>query len=343
MTFLTNTLSKRFWLTQLLLLAIGACFVYMAFSGQDLPAIGQALAQAHYGWVLPVAAGTVLSHLARAWRWQLLLTASAPDLRSKPSVVSLFVALNVGYWVNFLVPRLGEPVRAYALFRTHQIPVALSLGTIVLERIIDLLCLLLAIGLAFLMASDMLAAVWFAHVLPALTLKWEQITQLLSFSALFALLVTGLLVLLALAYWLLCKRGFFQKSLLNTFMLGLVSGAHIKQPFVFLGLTLFIWLSYGLMTYGWFFSFEQTASLGPLAGWVLMVVGTVARTLPIQAGSAGAYHFLFMKAALFFGVAEVYGASLAVLIHGFQTAYHLLVGTGCFLWLLIDQNQKINP
>jgi uncharacterized membrane protein YbhN (UPF0104 family) len=94
------------------------------------------------------------------------------------------------------------------------------------------------------------------------------------------------------------------------------------------------------MTYLWFFLFEESSGLSMYQAFLVMVLGVIARTLPIQAGSAGAYHFIVGKALMILGIGNVVASALALLIHGFQTVFTLLFGIIAYVWLL--GKNKIN-
>jgi len=121
---------------------------------------------------------------------------------------------------------------------------------------------------------------------------------------------------------------------------GIVSILYLKQKGAFLLHTLFIWSTYFLMTYLWFFAFEATANLTMGAGLSMMVIGSLGRLVPVQGGGIGAYHFLFQQGMLIYGVGETYGLMLALVIHGFQSVYYLVVGGGSTLLLMLRNSNK---
>jgi len=97
------------------------------------------------------------------------------------------------------------------------------------------------------------------------------------------------------------------------------------------------------MTYLWFFAFESTAHLGLAAGLVVMMIGTFGKSVPIQGGGMGAYHFLVANALLLFAVSETDAALLSLVIHGAQTIFYLVLGAACWLlFLYLHKSQEIN-
>lgn len=324
----------------LLLLAASALLIFLTFRNQDFSELADTLEKANLLWAIPVAFGTLLSHYIRAWRWQLLLIPT----ENKSSILRLFVALNVGYLLNYLIPRSGEAIRAVSLNKLDRTPIGSSLGTIITERLIDLVSLLLASFLAMLMLYSTSEGFFVEQLLsPAFeTLKSKLHSLNISLLVVLVLLLSGFGFWLVRRWWLRSNSPLLQRAKKMFLATGsaVLSIKKLRQRGLFLCFTAFIWLGYWLMTYAWFFSFEATEQLSAKSGWILMVVGTLARTLPLQAGSAGAYHLIFANAALLFGVAETYGLALAVLIHGFQTVYHFLIGSTCLAVVLFPHSPK---
>ena len=116
--------------------------LYVFFRGMDWEALGTALRNAHAGRLLGVAGVTLLVYVARAWRWGYLL-----DPLGHVGFADLFSATMVGFASGLLVPRAGELVRPYLVSRRHPIPTSAGFATIVLERVVDLVTVLVLFGL----------------------------------------------------------------------------------------------------------------------------------------------------------------------------------------------------
>jgi len=114
----------------------------------------------------------------------------------------------------------------------------------------------------------------------------------------------------------------------------------MEQKLQFLLFTAGIWLGFYLMTYLWIYLFPDASNLGWYACFQVMVLGVMARTLPIHAGSAGAYHFVVSQAFILFGLNDGLAKSLALIIHGFQSVLTLILGTGSYIWLLIQERKN---
>lgn len=319
-----------FWL-------LGLGLLFLAFRRQDFSVLWQVLVQeADYRWAGLILVLSVLNHVSRARRWQLLLGAAGHQAGLWPC----FQALMTGYLVNYAVPRLGEVSRCAALWRSSQVPAAAALGTVVIERVADLLCLGTVVLLALLFQWPVFSTFFLAEVWPA----WEEPIERYAVWAI-AVAVLLLLVFGTMVYGVWRQRMSLAAALQRrswglrvwSFGIKLWSGmqsiAALRQRFAFLAHTIFIWTGYWLMTWLWCFSFEATAEIPPSAGLGMMVFGSIGRLLPIQGGGIGAYHYIFAKGASLFGVPEVYANALAILIHGLQTLLYLIVGGFCTLSL----------
>ncbi|MEO1076228.1 MAG: lysylphosphatidylglycerol synthase transmembrane domain-containing protein, partial [Bacteroidota bacterium] len=139
-------------------LVLGGGLLFVALRGVDFSAVGEALRTADYGWLVPLLAVSLLSHYARAWRWRLLLNVlpDEPDTSSdstltdlaKPraSTLQAFYATMIGYMVNQAAPRLGEPARAANLAAVTRHRFSSVFGTVVVERLVDVVVLLAALA-----------------------------------------------------------------------------------------------------------------------------------------------------------------------------------------------------
>src|SRR3990172_8923543 len=127
-TFLKNTLQTLFSVS------LAAIFLYLAFRGKNIDGIWHSLIDVHWSWFIALFAGSVLSHIIRAWRWKYLLF----PVKENISLRNAFSVTMIGYLINNVVPRLGEFVRPYAMAKLEGVSKSATMGTIILERILDL-------------------------------------------------------------------------------------------------------------------------------------------------------------------------------------------------------------
>ena len=149
----------------LLVLATGL-LIWFSLSGIHVEGGGNkwdylvsAWSHAHKGWLLAMAGIMIFSHWLRAIRWRILLE----PVGFSPKTSDSFLSVMVGYLVNLAIPRGGEVSRCYNLYKLDKTPVEISFGTVVVERIVDLICLLTLIAIAFVAESNKLFAFVATH------------------------------------------------------------------------------------------------------------------------------------------------------------------------------------
>jgi uncharacterized membrane protein YbhN (UPF0104 family) len=318
-------MTKKFWVVfqSVFFATIGILLLYLSFRKTNFASITYILKSGNYWVVLPVFLVSLIVYLSRIKRWQLLYE----SIGTKAPLNYLFASLATGYLVNFAVPRLGEISRALILKKWLDYPVNKSLSTIVFERITDVLCLILILIIAFI-----LEFVYQGSVLHHFT----DGVQLFTWGK-FGILILIMVAIWAIFRWLKHKKDGFSEWI-NQLIQTTFSLLHMKKKGWFLFHTLVIWIGFYFMTYTWFFMFEESEGLGFYKAFLVLVLGLVPRSLPIQAGSAGAYHFVVSQALVLLGVSLAVGNALAIVIHGFQTIITLLFGGAAYLWLLLQKN-----
>src|SRR3972149_2365438 len=127
-------------------------FLYLAFRGSDLDKLRSSLQGANYFWALLLIPCMLVSNVFRAWRWRYLLN----PIKKNVSFRNLFSSVMIGYMGNNALPRVGEVVRPYNLGRLEGISKSAVFATVLVERILDILCFLLCLAVIFLFYSDSL-------------------------------------------------------------------------------------------------------------------------------------------------------------------------------------------
>jgi uncharacterized protein (TIRG00374 family) len=135
-------------------LSIAAGLLWYVFKDIDRAAMFDAFSKANYSWIAVSGLLTVVAHCSRAFRWSLLLE---PVLGYRPAIFNTTLSVLTGYFANLVVPRMGEVTRCGTLNRLEGVPVNVSFGTVVAERIFDVLMLFLLIGATFLIEFDRLS------------------------------------------------------------------------------------------------------------------------------------------------------------------------------------------
>lgn len=312
--------SKRFVYLQSALFALfGLVLLYLSFKKVNLNEVKEIIQSGNHLIVIPVFFVSILVYYIRVKRWQLLYK----TIEIKAPTNYLFASLATGYLVNFAIPRLGEVSRALILKQSLNYEMSKSLSTILFERLADMLCLVIILFTAF-------GIEFFSET--SLLNSFTKGVVLLTPLRLFILLI--LIIGAYLLYNFLKNKSNGVINWIVQLIQSTKSLLEMKNKWIFFVYTVIIWVGFYLMTYLWFFMFKDSSNLSMMDAFFVMVLGVVARTLPIQAGSAGAYHFVVSQALLYMGVNLATGNALAIVIHGFQTILTLGFGFSAYLWLL---------
>jgi len=304
------------WLKTLLFASIGVSLLYFAFKGVDLKAVGKEMGSAKLEWIgLSMLVG-LAAVVSRGMRWKLVL--DSMGYRSTSWRTSY--AIGIGYLINMVFPRAGEVARATALRRSDKIPVDVLLGTIIVERLIDLIIVSILLGLTLILTYPEL------QKLLASTQGNESAANEGGIPWLWIALA-----LILLAAWLLRKR-FFDTALgqrVKSFLRGLSQGftsiVRLDKPWAYLGHTVFIWASYFVMIYVCFFAMPATENIEVDQSLFVMMAASMGIVVPVP-GGVGAYHYLVAKALEVLAVPYPEGLAFATLVHASQTI--MLMSTG---------------
>ncbi len=291
----------------------------------------EALKTFNYGWIFLSVILSIFSHALRAYRWTLLL-----ETRNyRPGVFTTYLAVMIGYLANMAIPRLGEVARCGVLKKQSNIPLSFSLGTVITDRLIDLLMLGLLTLFLLLMQFDRLQSYFVEFIndkLPFLESSWPFIL----------LLGAGGLTLLVYVIRksrkeentnsLLYKVGHFISELI----LGIKTVGKVTKPLQFWFSTLAIWVLYFLMLYVISFGYSPTDDLSLMAGVAILVMGSLGMAVPVTNG-IGAYQAFVAGILVVYGITWEDGFNFAIISHGSQVVAVILFG---FLSLLILNFRK---
>ncbi len=307
--------------------------LWYVFRDIDLAAMFDRLKDADAGWLALSCVVLLFSHLMRAWRWQILLE----PLGKRPGLFNTFIAVLTGYFANYVFPRMGEVTRAGTLYKLDDIPVNEGFGTVVAERIFDVIVLLVLIALNFMLEFQRLSG-FFSELLSERLPGGSARTLLLALSG--ALAAAGLLC------WWLWKQEAVRAKLMSGaparkvigfvkgMLQGLLSVRKLKSPAMFLLSTLLIWVGYYFSSYVLFYCIPETSQLGWMAGLTVLVIGALGMAVPAQ-GGIGVYHLLVGNVTLLYGLSQRDGITLATFIHGTQMMLMLVVGAAAFLVVMM--------
>jgi glycosyltransferase 2 family protein len=319
-----------------LLFLIAATLLYFAFRGVSIESVLNHIVKAKAGWVLLSVFISFIALFIRGYRWKLLIEPLGYD----PGLKNTTYSVMVGYLANLAFPRLGEVTRCGTLSTAENIPFNKLLGTVVVERIIDVLSLLVCIVLVAMIEFNRLGSFLKKNLAEPLLKKTQAVT---SSTAGLVILVIALLVLAAgiILFLRYSKRKSGSKwtALINGFVNGLVSVKHLQKPWLFIFQSIFIWVLYYLSVYVCLFALPFTSHLGMAAALFLLVAGGLGMSAPVQ-GGIGAYHLLVSQGLLLYGVTLENGLSFATLLHSLSLLTVIVTGSIAMFLLFLQRKHK---
>lgn len=307
-------------------LGIGFLFIYLSISNttaENRATIYSSIKDAHYGYIFISLVMGLLSHFSRAYRWNFMLH----PLGYRPRLINNILAIFITYIANLGVPRSGELFRATVMQTYEGIPFEKSFGTIIAERAIDLLMLLLTIGLALSLESDMIYS-----------LLEEKAIDPWSLAA--VLLIGG-----GAFYFIFQQIKKTQHpvavkiiALFNGLSEGFLTIVRMEKKWAYLFHTLFIWVMYIAMFYMIKFSLPETYSLG----FEPLLIGFIVGALAISAtnGGIGIYPFSVSLVLISYGISKEASLAFGWIMWTAQTVMVLLFGSISFLLLPLVNQKK---
>ncbi|MCH5719152.1 lysylphosphatidylglycerol synthase transmembrane domain-containing protein [Niabella hibiscisoli] len=302
-------------------LGLGVFLIWWSLKGltaEDRLQITHALEKGRYWLILPGIAVNLLSHWLRAVRWRLIIQ----TLGYSPTKLNTFFAVMIGYLANQAVPRLGEVLRCSTLTRYEKIPLDKLVGTVILERLVDTICLL-AVFLLALAIQPYLYQNILATFFPAK--EGGNGGNLLFYIGLALLAV---MVLTFLWMWFTKKRfsdlvALFRKISLHIWQ-GFISIRALKKRWAFVFLSIAIWALYAFSVYIGFLMLEETMQYGLKEALTVLCAGTLA--MAATPGGIGAYAFLVQKTMTIYQLSSGLGLALGWLLWLLQVVVVLVVG-----------------
>lgn len=318
-------------------LVLHSYFTYYEQMVLGLEKVKKDLSEADYRWVSMALIIALLSHYFRALRWNMLINA----MGYRPRSFITFLAVMIGYLANVAVPRAGEVSRCIALSKSEKIPVDKLLGTVILERGIDLLCLLFLVVLTFLLQIDIIYG-FFSEVIFKDGEGMSFIKGLKIISTFLVILIIAWLSFKLTIKIIKRTKWFYRfKRLYVGFLSGLKTIKKLDNIKGFIFHTFMIWFGYFLMVHLCFPAYSPFAELfyKPIVGLGVLVIGSLGMVAPVQ-GGIGAYHFCVQVCMELYGYSKDLGLSFAFIVHTSQTLI-IIVG-GVIAVILLPLASKWN-
>lgn len=302
-------------------LLLGGFLVWYSLSGISIATLVSYFKNANYWWIALGLFFGVLSHFSRAYRWKFILE----PIGYKPKLTNSVLAVLVGYLVNLAIPRAGEVSRAAVLANYEDVPFEKGFGTIVAERIADLIMMFIIILITLFVQFD--------FIYDLLTKNFDP-TKIIVLS-----------VLLSIGFYVFtsfvkkAKKGFLLK--IKTFVSGLIEGVtsifKMKNKWAFIFHTVFIWAMYVAMFWATIPAIDGLEI--PLGG---VLIGFIAGGFSIAAtnGGVGLYPVAVAGALALFNVPEEPATAFGWIMWTAQTAMIVIFGGLSFLVLPIYNKNK---
>ena len=272
----------------------------------------------------------VLAQMFRGWRWQQTIRPLGEPSRTSTSIHAIFLS----YAVSLAIPRIGEFTRCAVLSKCDGVSFSKALGTVVVERAVDSLIILLLTALALLLQVEAFTKFF--------STTGVNIPAFLSQFTATGYLVTAICALAALAslYFVRKKLSFYNKVKTTTkgILEGMLSLRHVSNPLLYVFFSLAIWASYFLHYYLTFFCFDFTEDLGIGCALATFIVGSIAVIVPTPNG-AGPWHFAVKTMLILYGVAETEALYFVLIVHTLETL--LVVFLGVYASLALAMRKRI--
>ena len=308
---------------------LAGVFMYLAFRGVSFDDLWASLQDVDYFWVALLIPITIVSHWLRAVRWAYLLS----PVKENISHHKLFSAVMIGFMVNNVLPRVGEVMRAFAVGRSEGISKTTAFGTVVVERIIDMVTFLFILCIVLFLSPN------------ALDPFFDNVDAVRPFFLVGSVLFLGIFALLffkgeTLFSLLNMLKRFVPKrlvgryeSLVDAFLSGFGVAKKYDKLAIIIILSLLIYFFYALSLYVPFYAFSVIAdkNLGFGASVILLMISTIAFALPAP-GALGTYHsFLTIALIGLYGIDRSTALSFSIITH--ETGYIITTVVGLFYFL----------
>lgn len=316
-------MTKKGAVKYVVMLALAGALLYFSFKGVEWNSFIESLGKCRWGWIVVSMAVGILGFFFRAIRWRLIMLPFNKEI----SVRESYDGVTIAYATNFVFPRAGEVARCGVMAKTGKIPFESALGTVVLERVWDMISLLFFVVLVVLLRWDEFGGFMGREILSPLLQKFSG-GSLLYLGAVL-ILVAALLFLL----WRALRRrlsgsAFYNKfsKILKGLWQGMVSAFRMEHKWLFFAYTIGLWFSYWLTSYVTILAFPTVGHLTAVDALFLMIVGGLGWVVPVQ-GGLGAYHFI-VSLALYavYAIPQTEGVAFATISHEAQAVIMIICG-----------------
>lgn len=301
---------------------LGGAILYWMFRNFDFKSMERVLCEEmNWWWMLLSFPFGILAQAFRGWRWKQALEPVGENPRTSTTIYSIFIS----YAASLAVPRIGEFTRCGVLKRWEGTSFPKAIGTVVTERAVDSLLILILTLITFLSQVPV-----FLTFFSRTGTRFDEIFGMFTTTGYIVTAICGIAVLISL-YSVRKKLSFYDKvkATLHGVIEGVMSLRGVKNIPLFLFYSIAIWASYFLHYYLTFFCFSGTAHLGITCAMVTFIVGSIAVLVPTPNG-AGPWHFAVKTMLILYGVSDNEALYFVLIVHTVQTL--LVIAIGVYAW-----------
>lgn len=297
-------------------------YAYDQFTQEQLQEIFAYFKTADYFYIFISIIFGFVGSFARSYRWKYTLEHLGYDVPFK----NQFLAVNISYLMNMFIPRSGEVSRALVLRNYDHVPFDKGFGTIVAERVVDLILLFLFVVVVFFLQFEIVKT-FILDYIPQEKIIFILLVGLFFSSVLFVVYrYSKLSLILSL------------KEKLSGLKEGILSVVKMKSKWPFLFYTILIWASYLMMFWFSVFVFPETSALSFKAVLTTFVVGSIA--IAFTNNGLGSYPFLVTEILLFYGIPATVGSAFGWIVWTSQTLFTIMLGLSSLFLLPVLNRRK---
>ena len=303
-------------------LLLGVFLVWFALSKVSIDELIFYLKKADYKWIILGVFFGFLSHLSRAYRWRFMLDPLGHNIKLENSIMAVFAA----YLINFTIPRAGEIARASVLTNYENVPFEKGFGTIVSERIADVVVMMGIIALTLFLQFEFIYDFFIQRFNP------------LKISVTLILLVTVILIVFKIVKRSQSLIAIKIKGFFHGLLEGVLSIFKMKKKWPFVFHTLFIWVMYVLMFYATSFAIAELEGISMGA----ILIGFISASFSIAAtnGGIGSYPLAIYAAFSIFGIAKEPSLAFGWIVWASQTLLIIVFGGISLIYLPIYNRKR---
>jgi len=314
-------------------IALAVLLIWLSLRGINFDEFWDSIRTGNYLWIPLLLAFTFISHLIRAIRWHALVTAINDKASSHIPISHLFASLMVGYMANYVLPRAGEIARCTYVSAKHKTSFSSLLGTVAVERIIDLFVLGIGLIVTVYILRERFDVISDVMLIPDVPWLW--------------IAIGSLVIIVMVSGWFRLNPSSRMKIRLIVWLRKFTDGLKTIYQTRFrsrlIWTTVLMWLFYALMAYIPLVMFELEG-VGALSYWdamAIMFIGTLGIVVPTP-GGAGSFHFLtILTLTALYGIDQSGATAYAVFVHGAQLILYLSIGGLILLTSSYSNSQQV--